>query len=181
MTGQTPGAMPRRTRGLALTAALALLGGVAACSPENIAERVIEAGSDGNVDIDDGGGQVTIDSEDGGTATFGSDGTLPDGFPDSVPVVSGDIVYAQSMSAGDTTDFAVNIQTSGTVSDVFAQIKSDLEGAGFEKASESTVTSDGANFSSAQYTSADYEVFVNVTSTEQDAVGVSYVVNAVMG
>lgn len=184
MTSQTSGPWPLRARGLVLVAGVALLGGVAACSPENIAERVIEAGSDGDVDvdIDDGDGKVTIDDGEGGTATFGGAGDLPDGFPDAVPVVKGDIIFSQSSSSDGREQYSVNIETSGTTADVFDRVKSDLARAGFEKTNESTVTANSGAFSSAQFTSDEWEVFVNVTSTEEEgSTFVTYAVSSAAG
>jgi hypothetical protein len=180
MTGPRPFGTSLLGRGLTLAAGAALVGGVAACSPENIAEKVIEAGSDGQVDvnIDEGDGSVTIEGEDG-TATFGGSGALPDGFPDAVPVVKGDISYSQSMSGENGTSYSVLISVSGTVEEVFTEVTSDMTGAGFKIGNETTVSSGEDSFASASFTSSQYEALVNVTPGGDGSVAVTYIVSPV--
>lgn len=92
-------------------------------------------------------------------------------------MVKGDIIFSQSMSGDGRTGFAVNIAISGTVADVFDRVKSDLTAAGFEMSNESNVSANSGAFSSAQFDSDEWEVFVNVTSTDEE--GTTYVTYAV--
>ncbi len=178
MTALTPTRKPLIRRLLALTAGAALVGGVAACSPENVAERAIEAGAGGNVDvdIDDESGQVTIDDGEGGSATFGDSGDLRDGFPDAVPVVKDTIGFTQSMTdpeSGDT--FTVFVPVSGDPADVWDQVKADLDGAGFTLGNETTITNDGEAYYAAVFTSAAWDVSAGVSSADGES-HVAYIV-----
>ncbi len=81
---------------------------------EEIAERAIEAGGNGDADVefdldDDGGGQIVIETEDGTqTVDLGAD-ELPDGlatpFPDGYEVISTTVL---EQSGGGVTTATVN-------------------------------------------------------------------------
>ena len=181
MTSQRSRALSLRMRSVAITAAgLVAIGSAAACSPENIAEDIIEAGSDGQVDVDSDDGEITVETEDG-SATLSSSGDLPEGFPSAVPVLEGDITFSQSISTGESgTSYTVLVDVSDTVADAFSEVKSDMTAAGFETTSETTVSTDDGAWSTATFTSADHQVIVSVTDAG-DTTTVSYGVTPAAG
>lgn len=127
------------TRIIAGMAALALLG--TGCSSEAITERIAEeaaeqiAGGDAQIDLDldeDGGG-IAVDSSEG-SMQMGAGGSLPDGFPDDLPL-PGD--YQVGSSFEQATDdgenhMAVALGTTIPVDDVVAHLESALPDAGWE-------------------------------------------------
>ena len=176
MTSQRSRALPLslRLRSVAVAAAgLVAIGSASACSAENIAGDIIEAGSDGQVDVDIDDGEVTVETEDG-SATLSSSGDLPEGFPSDVPVLEGAITFSQSIDTGESgTSYTVLVDVSDTVADAFSQVKSEMTAAGFETTGETTVNTDDGAWSTATFTSADHQVIVSVTDAG-DSTTVSY-------
>ena len=164
MTRILGSAASSRERVLALVVGVVVLAALGGCSPESVAERVVESGSDGQVDIDDG--EITIEGEDGSTITGGS-GALPDGFPAEVPLVKGDISFAQRLSeSGGDTSFTVLVEAAGTVIEVFARVKDDMAGADFALGDETVTTGEASgSFATATFTSSEHAVTVTVTGT----------------
>ena len=177
MTSEKSQILSIRLRSSALAAAgLVAIGSMAACSPENVAEQIIEAGADGDVDvdIDNDGGEITIDSDDG-SVTISSGGDLPDNWPDQVPVIDGKITGSSAITVDEGTSYSVVIEVSGSVSDIFDRLKSDMEAANFEKDSESTFSTGDGTFSTATFTSAEHQVIISVSDTSETTT-VSYAV-----
>lgn len=80
-------------RALAVTALVPLLlagcGTVTENLAEEAAERAAEAGGGGDVEVDvDDEGNVSVESDEG-SISVGSGASLPDGFPESMPVPEG--------------------------------------------------------------------------------------------
>lgn len=154
-----------RERVLALVAGFVVLAALGACSPESVAERVVEAGSDGQVDIDDG--EITIEGDDGSTTITGGSGRLPDGFPAEVPLVKGDISFAQRLTeSGGDTSYTVLVEAAGTVTEVFTRVRDDMAGAGFALGDETITTGEASgSFATATFSSSEHAVTVTVTGT----------------
>ena len=80
--------MHRRTASIALTALLlAGCGSAAENLAEEAAERAAEAagGGDVEIDVDEGGGNVTIGNDEG-SVSVGSGASLPEDFPQDMPL-----------------------------------------------------------------------------------------------
>lgn len=131
---------PTRTRlrrtVAATTAALALPLGLGACgeaaekAAEQAAEKAIEDanGGDVDIDIDEDGGQVKVESSDG---TYVGGGDLPDDYPsEDVPLV-GDVQFGSSAATGTGTGWTVSTLYDGDAATAFDAARSALEGAGF--------------------------------------------------
>lgn len=100
-------------------------------SPENIAENLIEHASEGNYNVDiDRDGSMQVTSEDGDTMNIntGKSATLPDKWPDSIPVLSdAKIEYSASVSDGQGGEnLTITYETSDSVSDVVDYYKEEL-------------------------------------------------------
>jgi len=128
--------------------------------------------SDGSkVHVDGNGDSATIKTDDG-EITVGKG--LPDGFPkDEVPVVDGKIIGGSKGTAGGPYAWSVVLQADGDAADVFADVKSELEGAGFTGGQ----AMDMGEVHTGQFTSSQWGVSVNVAKTG-DAVTVTYLVRA---
>lgn len=154
--------MKTRTIFLLLLAISLLLFGSCQKMAEKATEKAIEAGSEGQVDVDmsgqdmkitdkesgdtyefkgeDEGGTWTATSEDGNvktTVTAGESASVPDGWPDSFPVYTGAKLLAATES-GDGSDqvYHLSLQTTDSMDDVAAFYISKAEAAGFNKDSE---------------------------------------------
>lgn len=111
---------------------------LASCSPGDLIDRAVEKGVEKGIesatgteiDIDEDGGTISISSEDG-EATFGGGAELPDGFPDEIPLIDGEIAGGMRISEGDTDGFVATVNAQGSIGDVYNQVTDRLEGAGF--------------------------------------------------
>lgn len=126
-----------RTPAPALAVAASLLAALtlAGCSAEDIGERAAEKaieqqlGDGAEVDLDTDDGGVTVEDGDGNSYSTGT--TVPEDFPDDVPLIEGTVVSAVEVAEG-TTSWTVAIATSDTIEDAFATVRSEMESAGFE-------------------------------------------------
>jgi hypothetical protein len=119
--------------GAAAVAALALLATGCGNAVEGLAQDTVERaienelGSEADVSVD--GDSFTVDTEDG-TVTAGS-GQVPDDFPGDVPLVDGEVSFAQSASTGGKRGWTVQVTTQGSLDEVTQQVSDDLRAAGF--------------------------------------------------
>ena len=97
----------RVTATVAILSALAIAPALSGCS---VVESVVEGVTGGDVQI-------------GGTS-------IPEGFPDEVPVVDGDIINGSSITKNGETVYNVVVKIADT--SVFETIKTELSDAGFE-------------------------------------------------
>jgi hypothetical protein len=123
----------RGARAVALAAALLMLaacGGAAEETTEGAVEDAIESelGGDATVDVEDD--SLTIDTEDGSISA--GTGELPEGFPDAVPLVDGEVVFGQRADSPEASGFTVQLLVAGTPEDVTAELTQALGEAGFE-------------------------------------------------
>jgi hypothetical protein len=119
---------------IALVGLLAVFG-LTGCCPwlgEQAAEEAIEQSTGGEVEIDDDGESVSIDTEDGSMEIQGGDSAeVPSDFPSSMPVYDGDIVMSSSIETGDGTAYTIGIETGDSVDDVASWYESELESNGW--------------------------------------------------
>lgn len=122
----------RSLRLAAAGAALALPLTFAACGDiaENAAEDALrEEGIDADLD----NGEIEIDTTDGGVVT----GKLPKGFPESVPVIDGEILAGTYTKNPDTWNATVKVdEPGGDKAAPFDAAAADLVDAGFEVVTE---------------------------------------------
>lgn len=175
----------RRTRTLiAAPVALLLLLGASACGADEVAEQAAEsaveqaiedaAASEGvDVDVDSGDGSVSIESSDG-TFTSGM-GALPQGFPEEIPVVEGDILQGASSEGNGTTGWVVSMAVDSTPDQALEEASAALEGAGY---TEGDASAGMEGLSIAQYVGADWEIILSVTEDGQGGALLSYTVTA---
>ena len=120
----------RRTAAAVLLVALAGLvsgcGGDAASEQagEELAEQVMEDSGAEGVDVDVDGEDITIESDEG-TVTVGS-GDVPDGFPEELSIVDGDIVSSVDTPQGVSLTVGVDDATAA-----FDEAVADLEANGW--------------------------------------------------
>lgn len=162
---------PRLRRTVAAAAAavaLPLTLGACGEAVENAAEKAIEDGSGGDAEIDLDDGEVTIENSDGSVVVGG--GKLPDGFPeDAVPLV-GEVKSGTAVDTPDGTGWTIGTESSGSAEDVFAEALAKLEEAGFTNQSNLGGTS-------ANLTSGEYGVVLNVSESGTGSVVAIYVVS----
>lgn len=122
----------RSLRLAAAGAVLALPFTFSACG--DIAENAIEdqiedAASEGGVDVDIEDGDIEVDTTDGGVVT----GKLPKGFPESIPVIDGEILAGTYTKNPDTWNATVKVDGPGGDKDApFDSAEAALLDAGFE-------------------------------------------------
>jgi hypothetical protein len=127
-------------------AALLVIGATAGCNPEEeAAEEIIEQTTGGDVEIDDDGESVTIETEDGSMEITGGDGAaVPDGFPDDMPLYEGTIVLGQMMETPEGTAYNVGVETTDGAYEVADWYADEMASAGWTTTSELTNEAEGA-------------------------------------
>lgn len=161
----------------ALTLVLALgLGTLGACGEdaadaiaENAAENAVEraAGEDVDIDIDEGGGDVSVTTGDGSFSA--TTGELPDGFPD-IPLLDGEIISAVAVDQGADSGWSVSMQLDGEAEQRLDEAIALLVGAGFTTDENSRVP----GLVAAQVSDDELDVFLTVLPG--DGVTVQYTV-----
>lgn len=139
---------PHRLLAAPLVAALALT--ASGCGADTLAERATEkaaekaledAASEGvDIDLDSEEGGISIETDDG-SFTSGL-GSLPDGFPDDVPVVEGEILSGASSQQDGTTAYLVSVMVEATAQEAMVEAISALEDAGYSR-TENSMSMDG--------------------------------------
>ena len=120
---------------LAAIAALALA--TSACSAEDVAEsaaeKAMEQAGGGDVDIDSDGGTISMSSSEG-TVQMGSGGSLPDAFPDDMPLPEGDyeVVSSFSQEGGDGIELQAALQVEASVDELADYFEQALPDSGWE-------------------------------------------------
>ena len=160
---------------------------LASCSPGDLigsaiekgVEKGVEAASGGEIDIDKDSGTISISGEDGELSIGGGAG-LPDGFPDEVPLIDGEIGGGMRVSEGDTDGFMASVNAKGSISDVYDKATGLLEDAGFTE----QASSDMGGMRTVAYEPKDdiATLAVNfIEDTEEGGVVVSYTVSKEKG
>lgn len=172
-----------RTRtALAVSGALLLLLGTTACGTDDVAdqaaesavERAIEdaASSEGvDVDVDAEDGSVSIESSDG-TFTSGM-GALPQGFPEDIPVLEGEILQGASSDGNGTTGWFVSVTVDQPGDEALGEAAALLEGAGYSEG-DNSMAMEGLSY--VQYVGSDWEVILGATDNGEGGTLLSYTV-----
>jgi len=96
---------------------------------EGAVERAIENEIGESADVSISEDSFTVDTEEG-SITAGA-GSLPEDFPSDVPLVEGEVSFAQRLETADGLGWSVVITTSGDPATIVEQVRGDLEGNGF--------------------------------------------------
>lgn len=169
----------RRTTAIAARAAagfacIAVL--ATGCSTESLleegVERAIEEGASGDADVEfDSDGSISVENEDGSFQVGGGD--LPEGFPDDVPLVEGEVLTSSRFVEGEETAWSVTLVVEGAASSAFAAAHDELTSAGYDE-SQSV---DSGSIRSATLDNGDFRV--NLTALEgPDGATLSYTVTS---
>ena len=110
-----------------------------------------------------GGIEGLIEQATGGEVNV-SIGSLPDGWPTEVPVIDGDII-AGGTAANDSDNPGWNVTIKVENEAAFADIKAQLEGAGFESVDAGELDG-GDTISSGAFKNANYGVLVAVSGSD---------------
>lgn len=163
-----------RTTGAAVLA-LGLVAGVG-CGKvaEKATERAVER-VDGVDDVDISEDGVRIETEDG-VVDFSGDGTLPDGWPDDVPVPDDITVnFSGSTGSGSDRSFTVMGTTGLSAAEVLDLYKDRLSG--WDVEGESTFSGSGATSASATFLDGDRSVVVGASEAgDGTSVTINYTV-----
>jgi hypothetical protein len=154
------------------TAAVLVLGLAAGCSPDDAAETIVERASDGKVEVDDDGKQITVKGENGeGTFSIGEEAELPDDFPeDDVPLPDGGSVRAAvSSEQGDRQVFSITYAIDGDLASAADDYADQLADDGYEIDGQSSISSAGGNFTSFTAVGTEWDVRVFAAGGQDDA------------
>jgi hypothetical protein len=116
--------------GLSLVLATLTLG-AAGC--QSVTEKAVEEATGVKVDEDED--SVTIESEDGdgeSVTISGEEGSVPEDFPDDVPLYDATVVGSSSYESGENVNYSVTLETKDSVEDVAAFYEEELESEGWE-------------------------------------------------
>lgn len=169
-----------RTSARLLAAVGALALGAAACDSvaENLTERVVEeaaeqaAGEGVDIDIDEDGGNLRIESSEGSLDIGG--GELPEVFPSDLPLPDGhQVLSSMTQGSADANTVFVTVSAPGAFDDVVAAIESGLEQGGWTVDDTTNMTSDGFSSTTLMVSKGDWTGNVGVTSTDGETT-VSY-------
>ena len=123
----------RKAGAFALVAATALVSGCGGASDEageriseQLAEQALEEAGTAGVDVDVDGEDVTIESDEG-TIKVGT-GDVPEGFPDDLSIVDGEITSSVDTPQGSAVTVAVD-----DADTAFDEAVADLEAHGWER------------------------------------------------
>jgi hypothetical protein len=109
------------------------------CAAEEASEALVEQSTGGEVEIDDEGESISIETEEGSMEISGGDSAaVPDGFPSDMPLYDGTIVMGQVFETEEGTAFNVGITTSDSANDVAAWYSDEFSAEGWSVTSEMT-------------------------------------------
>ncbi|MGA8256451.1 MAG: hypothetical protein WB767_07740 [Nocardioides sp.] len=176
---------PASTAASLTAAALLCLGGLSACSGDDLGDRLTEkaienaGGEDVDVDFDSDTGEVKIETDEG---TFSSGSDLPDDFPEDLPLLE-DAEIISAIAADDQTGtgdsgFVVAMQTDLSDTDALVEATALLEGAGFVLDEESTGGGVGV-FGAAVLNRDPYQVLVSALGAEGSGTTLQYYVGPI--
>ncbi len=173
----------KTTRTIAALGALALLG--AGCSSEAITERIAEeaaeqmaGGEDVEIDLDQEGGGISIESSEG-SMQMGAGGSVPESFPENLPLPDVDYEVANSFetsTSDDELELQMSLVTSAPVEEVEGFFEQALPDAGWEVTD--TRRQSAEDFVNVTFIAeqGDMGAMVSVVSDGQDETLVNYLV-----
>jgi hypothetical protein len=172
----SPDRTTRRWRRAAAPAAvgLALVIGATACggsssedvadqTADELAEKLAEAGSggDADVDIDSESGQVDVQTEDG-DMSFGEGTELPDDFPSDVPLPADyELTSSMSNSSAGSEGWTISGSLTGATDSTFEDLVGEFTSAGWTETSKTTSASEGGMASTALLDNGTWQVLVS--------------------
>ena len=125
-----------------LLAATALTG--CNMAAEEATEALVEGSTGADVEIDDEGGSVSVETEDGSMEVTGGDSAeVPDGFPSDMPLYDGTVVMGQAIEVDGETSYNVAIEVEDDVADIADWYSSELDAEGWTITFEMSNDSDG--------------------------------------
>lgn len=133
---------------------------------ERYAEETLQRaiGDEGEVTIDSGGEQVTIKTDEGET-TIGQSASLPDGFPDEIPVYPNIKITTSTRSTNNgKVSFSVAAESSDSFEDVSSWYMNQLEG--WENKNEMTTEGDDGKWAMISGDKGSYSLWVQVNSDD---------------
>jgi len=136
--------------GVALVALLAVAA-LTGCSfaAEQASEAILEGATGTDVEIDDDGGSVSIETEDGSVDISGGESAeVPEGFPSDMPLYEGTLLMASTMDTEDGTVYSLGIETTDDTGDVGDWYRDKLYDEGWSTVSEITNDSGGSAMTS---------------------------------
>lgn len=154
-----------------LVASVALCGLGVGCSTDDLAdkvsEKVAEAGSGGDVDVDSENGEVSFESGDGSTKVQVGTAELPEGWPADIPLPA-DYELTQSVSTTNTNSptFSIGGTLADDATEVFKGITDEFVAAGWTETTKMTNTFDGGENSNASYENGSWEVIFSTSSID---------------
>jgi len=159
---------PRNVPALVLVSALTLAG----CSSstdsvgEQMAEELIESGTEGDVEIDVDDESMSMTDEEGGGFSAGDEAELPPAFPDDVPLFTYGTLIAAAVLPDDgfTATWRMESPEVGLVETYITE----WENAGFTQGGFLDMSTDGTRVWTYQMTSPDLEVAVSATIADGD-------------
>lgn len=141
--------------------ALALLGGpvLTGCSSQAFAEGVFEG----------------VASENGQEIDLNTDGGLPDGFPENIPVLDGEVISGVSVGDGETQTWTVQIAITDAEA-AYNEIRTGLEKAGFT--SDFTGMNEGHGYGT--FDDGVHSVVISTGDNGSNVVAATYIVAQTM-
>ena len=150
---------------------------------DELTEKLAESGTGGeaDVDIDSESGQVDV-STDSGDMSIGEDTTLPDDFPEDVPLPADYELTSAMTSSGDTSGWTI----AGTLPDAddttFDALVAEFTGAGWTSISDASTETGGGTASTAMLDNGTWQVVLSVqVGVEGAPDGFSYLVSPAAG
>jgi hypothetical protein len=141
--------------------ALALLAGPAltGCSSQALAEGVAEG----------------VAAENGQEIDLNTDGGMPDGFPENIPVIEGDVISGVAVGDGGTQTWTVQIAITDPEA-AYNEIKTGLEKAGFS--SDFTGMNEGQGYGT--FDDGAHSVVISTGDNGTNVVAATYIVSNTM-
>ena len=156
---------------LAVVGVLALGAGACDSIAENVTENVAEgiaeqaAGEGVEIDVDENGGNVRIESSEGTLDIGGSD--LPEAFPGDLPLPDGhEVMSSMTQGSGDANTIFVTVSAPGAFDDVVAAIESGLGDAGWSVDDTTNMTADAFSSTTLMISKDAWTGNVGVTHTD---------------
>jgi len=141
--------------------ALALLAGPAltGCSSQALAEGVAEG----------------VAADNGQEIDLNTDGGMPDGFPENIPVIEGDVISGVAVGDGETQTWTVQIAITDPEA-AYNEIKTGLEKAGFS--SDFTGMNEGQGYGT--FDDGAHSVVISTGDNGTNVVAATYIVSNTM-
>ena len=133
---------------------------------EQMAEELIESGTEGDVEIDVDDESMSMTDEEGGGFSAGDEAELPPAFPDDIPLFTYGTLVAAAVLPDDgfTATWRMESPEVGLVETYITE----WENAGFTQGGFLDMSTDGTRVWTYQMTSPDLEVAVSATIADGD-------------